>query len=89
MNFNEALTAMKTTYQIPGKETIFEHGESVKLHLLDLINLIQTGNSSLSWQGTENLAKLAPYLFDGETLSRYALYHDIGKSVVSHKDDCG
>ena len=86
MNFKELENKMKTMYQIPNKQTIWEHGESVKGHLQEIISQLNTASCSAK---IAILKPLAPFLYDAETLNRYALYHDIGKVVVFTKDECG
>lgn len=50
-NLNEAINLMKTTDQIPGKQTVWEHGVSVRNHILDLMKSLtdEHYNSKVDW----------------------------------------
>jgi hypothetical protein len=37
---DQAIQLMKTTDQIPGKQTVWEHGVSVRHHILDLMKVL-------------------------------------------------
>lgn len=86
MNFNELENKMKTMYQIPNKQTIWEHGISVSNHLQEIITKLFNNDNSADFAV---LKPLLPFLYDQETLNRYTIYHDIGKVLVFTKDDCG
>lgn len=89
MNFNHLEQQMKTMYQIEGKQTIWEHGKDVKETLNQIISQFKTGKGCFLDNEISHLKPLMPFLYEKDTLDRYALYHDIGKTLVRTKDDCG
>ena len=86
MSFKLQVQNMKKVYQIPGVQTVYDHGISVRKHLFDLIEKVQNSHPD---DDEFKLQALLPYLYDRKTLSRYSLYHDIGKSVCFTKDEAG
>lgn len=92
-NLNQAIALMKETDQISGKQTVWEHGISVRDHLLDLIKVLTNPEhqSTINWQIPDSFKSINwnTYLYDLPSLSRYGLFHDIGKPLVRCKDDKG
>lgn len=77
---------MKENYQIPGKQTIWEHGLSVKSYSWDLINYIKYGIPlKYKWRLPDWIETEKKYLkkhlnrFSKQTIDMYTLYHDCGK----------
>jgi hypothetical protein len=90
---HEAIKLMKTTDQIPGRQTIWAHGISVRHHLLDLIKVLTNPqySSLIKWQIPSSFQKInwQEYLYPVSTLARYALLHDMGKPLVWQQDKDG
>lgn len=80
---------MKNTRQ--GSQSVWEHGESVRDHLFDLINHLRHGTSLVydwripDWVSTHLLEKLLP----DEDLKLYTLFHDCGKPNCLELDEQG
>lgn len=93
MNLHTAINLMKSTDQIPGKQTVWEHGISVRSHLLDLIQTLTNPSYTpkYHWQIPPifNQINWGQYLYDKPILARYALFHDIGKPWVVTQDEYG
>jgi HD domain len=79
---------MKSTYQIPGKQTVWEHGISVKDHTFDLVNHLRHGTPlKYQWRlpdwilplKDKILSRLAP----DSDLYLYTVFHDCGKPKCS------
>ena len=75
-------------------QSVYEHGESVRNHLFDLLDHLRSG-SSLKYEW-----KLPQWLYDNKDkilnslpsdyiLSNYTLYHDCGKPFCFYKDESG
>lgn len=85
---------MMTCEQTQG-QTIYQHGESVRAHLFDLINYLHTGefSSDISWQLPDWLAlyreQIIEHLLPAHILSAYTLYHDCGKPYCRTVDADG
>jgi hypothetical protein len=81
---------MKSCEQTSG-QTIWEHGESVRDHLLDLIG----SQSRFDWRlpkwftKDEFRSRLKYHLHDTEVLRNYTLYHDCGKPFCRTVDEQG
>lgn len=81
---------MKNTYQ--GKQTIYEHGESVRDHLFDLLDHLRLGTPlKYEWKIPKWAFSIAllEKLLDDETLRLYTLYHDCGKPDCRQVDPDG
>lgn len=92
-NLNEVIKAMKSTDQIPGKQSVWDHGISVREYLCDLTDTLSKEDykSKKQWNIPEVFKDKIwlNYLYDKPTLCRYALFHDIGKPFVLQKDEKG
>lgn len=90
----DLIDAMNSCEQFPG-QTIFQHGQSVRDHLLDLVELI--GNPGWTpereWKYPEWVFKyskqLLGCLLDKYTLEKYTIFHDAGKHLVKSVDEEG
>lgn len=51
MNLNNCIQLMKTTDQIPGVQTVWQHGISVRDHVIDLMKVLTLPdyNSKIDW----------------------------------------
>ena len=81
MKIKEYIKKMKSTYQIEGKQTIYEHELDVAKCLEQVIEESEDPSHILN--------DFIPFLYDKKTLSRYAKYHDIGKTICFAKDEKG
>lgn len=92
---NQKIKQMKSCYQIPNVQTIWDHGVSVRDHILDLINFIENDftHSKFEWiipdSIKNNKKNILTYLLDKPTLARYGLFHDIGKPECMEVDEFG
>jgi hypothetical protein len=81
-SFNEMVAAMLRCEQTKG-QTVYQHGQSVQNYLFDLIDYLQTGSSDVSWRLPDWIFDyklwILANLYDADTLTNYALYHDAGK----------
>ncbi len=84
---------MKNCEQTKGM-SVFEHGESVKDYLFDIINHLRSGTPlKYEWKLPEwifeNKDLILSSLPDDETLRLYATFHDCGKYFCLTIDDDG
>lgn len=86
MSFKNQVRKMKQVEQIQGIQSVYDHGVQVRHHLFNLIAKVK---KSTEGQDEFKLKPLLPYLYDIKILSRYTLYHDIGKSECFTKDEKG
>ncbi len=89
----QVIKDMKRTYQIPGKQTVWEHGVLVREYLFSLIDFLEGKEPNLkliypSWV-IDYKEFLQKTLLPKKILSRYSLYHDCGKPYVVTKDEYG
>lgn len=74
-------------------QSVYQHGTSVNEHLVDLVTLLKTGNSSKTWRIPDWLeqhkAQLLARLLPEEILSQYAIFHDCGKPHCVQTDPDG
>jgi hypothetical protein len=93
MNIKQVIQDMKECHQVPNKQTVWEHGESVCTNLNQILDfLIEGKNLPESWPipcWLKEKEKLTHYLFSREILSRYTLYHDLGKPYCKERDEAG
>lgn len=80
----ELVEAMKSTYQIPGKQTVWEHGISVKNYTFDLINHLRNGTPlKYQWKVPSFLYMQREFIIGNlvpdSTLYLYTVFHDCGK----------
>lgn len=94
ITLDQAISDMKSCYQIPGRQTVWEHGESVARHLEMIYDYVK-GGAPFSpelprpcWLD-EKKHLISKMLYDKEVLLRYALFHDIGKPYCITKDPDG
>jgi hypothetical protein len=89
---------MKTTYQIPNEQTIWEHGLSVALHykklIQDLKNISQGINPIHNLFIPEFLKENASFFLknvtlDSKLIQKYLVFHDIGKPLCIEQDSYG
>ncbi len=90
----ELVEAMKNTYQIPGKQTVWDHGVSVKNYTFDLINHLRNGTPlKYQWKVPSFLYMQREYILDNlvpdSTLYLYTVFHDCGKPRCRQVDDQG
>ncbi len=89
----QVIKDMKKTFQIPEKQTVWEHGTLVRKYLFSLIDFLEDKNPNLnliypSWV-IDYKYFLQKDLFSRKILSRYTLFHDCGKPYVVIKDEYG
>lgn len=74
-------------------QSVYQHGISVKEHLLQLIDFLDTGQISGDWRFpewlTEYRAQLKSKLLPQEIIEEYALYHDCSKPYCIQYDSDG
>lgn len=87
MNSPELIEKMKSTPQ--GKQSVYEHGESVRDHVTDLVEHLRQGTPlKYEWRLPDWILypALIEKLFDLKTLQIYALFHDCGKPDCKEVD---
>src|SRR5260370_338468 len=74
-------------------QSIYQHGISVKEHLLQLIDFLDTGQISGEWQLPEwmsdNRTQLRGKLLPKYIIKEYATFHDCGKPYCMTIDESG
>ena len=79
----DLIEAMKTTDQIRGRQTIYQHGLSVYRHTLFLKGVLTDGKNPLGLKLPEWMIKERAFILDNlvdqKTLKHYCLWHDLGK----------
>jgi hypothetical protein len=85
---------MKKCFQIPEKQTVWQHGQSVKQNLILILDFL-LDNKPLpnewlipSWLA-ESKNKIVPLLYPRSVLEKYALFHDLGKPYCQIHDEFG
>jgi len=93
-NFDEMVAAMLRCEQTSG-QSVYQHGQSVCSHFLDLVDYIK-GDYSLSddrWRVPDWLKdygeELIAHLHSDEVVREYTTYHDCGKFLVETVDAHG
>jgi len=94
MNIDQVILAMKSCDQVSRKQTVWEHGESVRDHLLMIYDYLTDGKAlPCDWRIPpwlkEKKEQLAQILYPREVLARYALFHDLGKPYCQEKGPDG
>lgn len=87
MNLELLIEKMKSTPQ--GKQSVYEHGESVRDHVTDLVEHLRQGTPlKYHWRLPDWVFsnQLEEKLLDLKTLQVYALFHDCGKPVCKEVD---
>jgi peptidyl-tRNA hydrolase len=90
----EIMDAMKTCEQRSG-QNIWEHGESVRDHLMDLLKFLRDSRytSKYTWRYPQWLLshsrELLGCLPPDHVLEKYALWHDCGKPFCKVQDENG
>jgi hypothetical protein len=77
------ILAVKSHFQIPGRQTVYQHGLSVFRHTLAIRAVLEGGEHEQglkipTWL-IENRAFILRRLVDHKTLKHYCLWHDLGK----------
>lgn len=89
---------MKSTYQIPNIQTIWEHGLSVAYHykklIADLENIIEGKPQIHNLFIPDSMVKNARFFLqnrkvNNSTMQKYLVFHDIGKPLCIEKDSYG
>lgn len=79
--------------QQTANQSIYQHGESVRDHLFQLIHFLETGAIEGEWKlplwMTEYRAELLQALLPKEIVAEYALFHDCGKPYCLTIDQDG
>ena len=93
-SLEDVIEDMKSCYQIPNKQTVWEHGESVRENLLKIYDFCSEGKDlPIHWPIPDWLnshkKSIRQVLYSKELLGRYALFHDLGKPYCSEKDPDG
>ena len=91
-NFDEMVAAMLRCEQTSG-QSVYQHGQSVCSHFLDLVDYIK-GDYSLSddrWRVPDWLKdygeELIAHLHNDEVVREYTTYHDCGKPYCRTQED--
>jgi hypothetical protein len=80
MNKKEIINAMKTTYQIQDKLTIYQHGVDVLKETKNIIKRMKCDDfENLPVFFKEYKDLILKELVDYKTLVLYCIYHDCGK----------
>ena len=94
MNLDKVIEDMKKCYQIPDKQTVWEHGESVQRNLNTILDFLLE-NKSLPpgwiipcWL-TDSKDIIVSFLYSREILNQYSLFHDLGKPYCQIRDEAG
>jgi len=86
----EVIDKMKETYQIPEKQTVYQHGVSVWSYFKDLI---LNDASFYDWKlpdwFVDNKDFINDNLLDMEEIKRYTIFHDCGKPYCIEYDEYG
>ena len=86
------ITEMQNCQQA-ANQSIYQHGESVRDHLFQLIHFLETGTIEGEWKlplwMTEYRSQLFQSLLHKEVIAEYALYHDCGKPYCLTIDQDG
>lgn len=87
-DYNHMIDSMKSTWQILGRQTVYDHCLSVKSWSLDLYDYLTKGiplknNWKLPSWINEHRDLIVKELIPRSALSRYAEYHDCGKPIVA------
>jgi hypothetical protein len=91
---NQVIEDMQKCYQIPGKQTVWQHGESVRDQLMSLYDYCKDDNQldaklpKPEWL-TKNRELIGRMLYPRDVLERYALFHDLGKPYCQVQDPDG
>lgn len=87
MKIKKYIKAMKENYQIIDKQTVLEHGVSVKNNFIELLTKINKNDDSIPIELKSNdfLKLLYPLCI----LKRYMIFHDIGKPYCKTIDEFG
>lgn len=89
----EILQQMKQCDQIAGKQTVLEHGISVKNYLMDLICVLKGCEGKYEWRlpswikGNEEF--ILQNLLPMKVLTKYTIFHDCGKPFCRTVDEYG
>jgi hypothetical protein len=89
LTFDEMISDMLDCEQTQG-QSVYQHGESVKKHFLQVIDHLNKGTPLEGWRipkWLENRELIS--LHDLETISQYTLYHDCGKPYCRSVDGEG
>lgn len=87
-DYNHMIESMKNTWQIPDKQTVYEHCEVVQKRAVELYNHIVHHHVLTSWWCLpdwvhENAPVIRKEIVSLQEISRYTLYHDCGKPLVA------
>jgi hypothetical protein len=87
-DYRHMIDSMKSTWQIPGKQTVYEHCLSVTGKALELYDYLTKGKALQSdWKLPpwlqEHRELIVKELIPRAALIRYTQYHDCGKPLVA------
>lgn len=90
IELSKVIKAMKTTEQIPGKQTVLQHGLSVRKKLDSIIkSLDKEGALEEQWTPSwlvKYHKEIKENILSTKTLRRYTLWHDLGKPFCFKKE---
>jgi len=87
-SFDEMVSAMLSCEQSPGF-SVYQHGVSVSKFFFDLIGDVQSNQWKLPDWFAVHKQQIIQNIHQTETISKYLLFHDCGKSASKTIDDNG
>ncbi len=83
------INKMKTCYQIPNIQTVYDHCCDVANTYTTFITDLKHNDEGSLFKDFYELTGLQEYIYPEKIMIRYLKYHDIGKPLVVEQDEFG